>query len=85
MYSHTYILTEEEQYKYLGQNESVGYHQPLNKERVIKEYKRSVRKIWSSELYGNDKVTAHNTLTVPVITPTIGILEWTKKEICDIY
>ena len=77
-------LKEGEQYKYLGQDESVGYHGPLNKERVLKEYKRRVRKIWSSEHYGNNKATAHNTLAVPVITPTIGILQWTKKEICDI-
>ena len=77
-------LKEEEQYKSLGQDESIGYHGPLNKGRVIKEYKRRVRKIWSSKLYGNNKVTAHNTLAVPIITPTVGILEWTKKEICDI-
>ena len=77
-------LKECEQYKYLGQDESVGYHGPLNKERVLKEYTKRVRKIWSSKLYGNNKATAHNTLAVPVITPTIGILQWTKKEICDI-
>ena len=51
---------------------------------MLKEYKRRVRKIWNSELYWNNKATAHNTLTVPVFTPTIGILQWTKKEICDI-
>ena len=78
-------LKEGEQYKlYLGQDESVAYHGPLNKEWVLKEYKKRVRKIWSSELYGNNKATAHNTLAVPLITPTIGILQWTKKEICDI-
>ena len=78
-------LKEEEQYKYLGQDESVGYHGPLSKERVLKEYKRRVRKIWTSKLYGTNKLTAHNILAVPVpvITPAIGILEWTKKEICD--
>ena len=37
-------LKEEEQYKYLGQDESVGYHRPLNKERVIKEYKKESEK-----------------------------------------
>ena len=25
-------LKEEEQYKYLGKDESIGYHRPLNKE-----------------------------------------------------
>ena len=77
-------LKDRDKYRYLGQDESVGYHGPLNKERVMKEYKRRVRKISKSELNGSNKVTAHNTLAVPVITPTIGILNWTKKEICDI-
>ena len=31
-------LTEGEPYKYLGQDENVGYDNSLNKERVIKEY-----------------------------------------------
>ena len=57
-------LKEEEQYKYLRQDESVGYHGPFNKQHYIKQYKRRVRKIWSSELYENNKVTAHNTLAV---------------------
>ena len=70
--------------RYLGQDESVRYHGPLKKECVMKEYKRRVRKMWKSELNGSNKVTTHNTFAVPVITPTIGILSWTKKEICDI-
>ena len=38
-------LKDEEEYKYLGQDESVGYNGPLNKERIVKEYKKRVRKI----------------------------------------
>ena len=34
-------LKEEEQYKYLGQDESVGYCGPANKKSVIKEYEKS--------------------------------------------
>ena len=74
-------LKDEEEYKYLGQDESVGYNGPLKKERIVKEYKKRVRKIWSSALYSNNKVTAHNILALPVITPTFGILDWTKQEI----
>ena len=77
-------LKDEEEYKYLGQDESVGYNGPLNKEHVVKEYKKRVRKIWSSALYSNNKVTAHNTLAVPVITPTFSILDWTKQEITSL-
>ena len=71
-------LQEEELYTYLGQDEAV------DKERVIKEYKRRVHKIWTSELYSGNKITAHNTFAVPLIMPTIGILNWTRKEIEDL-
>ena len=76
-------LQEEELYTYLGQDEAVGYDGVLNKEKVTKEYKRRVWKIWTSELYSGNKVTAHNTFAVPLIIPTIGILNWTRKEIED--
>ena len=54
---------------------------PLNKQRIIKEYKRRVNKIWKSELNAINKSIAHNSFAVPIITPTIGILNWTKQEI----
>ena len=59
----------------------MGFDGPLNKDRIKKEYKRHVRKIWNSELYSNNKITAHNTFAIPVLAPTIGILNWTKQEI----
>ena len=36
-------------YKYLGQDENVGYNNVLNKEKVTKEFFGRIRKIWSSE------------------------------------
>ena len=74
-------LTEGECYKYLGQDESIGYNDVLNKERVIKEYMKRIRKIWSSELYPNSKVIAYNTFAIPVLTPTFGIAKWTKDKL----
>ena len=70
-----------EKYKYLGQDEGIGYDNVLNKDRVMKEYYRRIRKIWTSELYSQNKTIAHNIFAIPVITPTIGILNWTKDEI----
>ena len=58
-------LEHGEMYTYLGQDESITYNGPLNKERVTNEYKRRVRKIWSSDLYSNNKITAHNTFAIP--------------------
>ena len=37
-------IKEGDNYKYLGTDESVGFDGPLNKERVIKEYKRRVNR-----------------------------------------
>ena len=44
-------------YKCLGQDEDIGFNDTLNKEKVTKEYFQGVRKMWSSELYANNKVT----------------------------
>ena len=38
-------LPEEDNYRYLGMDESIGYDGPLNKIRVTSEYKNRVRKI----------------------------------------
>ena len=40
-------LEEGDTYKYLGQDESVGYDGSINKERVLKEYLKRVKKIWN--------------------------------------
>ena len=71
-------------YRYLGIDEAVGAVGPLNKDKVTKGYKKRVRKIWNSVLNRQNKVTAHNTFAVPIITQTAGILDWTKKEIEDL-
>ena len=74
-------IKEGESYKYLGQDENFGYVGSLNKEIVTTEYKKKVRKIWSSELSAYNKHLAHNTFALPVLTPTFGILDWTIREI----
>ena len=51
---------------------------------MLKEYFKRIRKIWNSELYAGNKAVAHNTFAIPVITPTFGILNWTKDELSDI-
>ena len=77
-------IQEGDCYKYLGIDESIGIDGPLNKQRVIKEYKTRVKKISRSELSGYNKAITHNAFAIPIVTPTIGILKWTKKEINDL-
>ena len=77
-------VAEGDVYKYLGQDENIGYDGPANKARVIKEYCTRVKKIWSSQLSAFNKVIAHNSFAVPVIIPSIGILDWCMEEIKEI-
>ena len=71
-------------YKCLGIDENISYHRPINKERVSKEYFTLTKKIWPSELSAYNKVIAHNAFAVPVLIPTIGVLDWTIGKIKDI-
>ena len=74
-------LQDIDSYKYLGADECVAYRGTLNKDRVVKEYIKRIRKIWKSELSARNKVIAHNSFAVPILTPTFGILDWNKDEV----
>ena len=53
----------------------------MNKARITKEYLNRVKKIWSSELSDYNKVVVDNSLATPIITPTVGIIDWTIDDI----
>ena len=74
-------MEEGEPYRYLGIDETIGYSGKFNKERVACEYYRRVKKIWISQLNSKNKTIAHNCFAIPVLTPTLGILDWTLEEI----
>ena len=40
-----------------------------------------MRKVRNSQLNASNKTIAHNVFAVPVLTPTIGILDWSKEEV----
>ena len=54
------------------------------KERVLTEYFKRVREIWSSELSGYNKFLFHHAFAVPVLIPTFGLLQWAIDEIDNI-
>ena len=64
-----------------GKTKTSRFNDILSKEKVTKEYFQRVRKIWSSELYTNNKVTSQNIFAIPVITPTFGIINRTKEKL----
>ena len=67
-------------YKYLGIDENISYNDPINKERVTKDYIIRIKKIWNSQLSDFNKAVAHNAFAVPTLTSIVGILDWTCKE-----
>ena len=67
-------VEEGDTYRYLGTEEAIGIADTLNKEKVLKEFKRRTKKIWTSELNAKNKIIAHNTFAVSMVTPMIGIL-----------
>ena len=77
-------LEEGESYRYLGVYENIEYNGKINKERILKEYYRHVKAIWLSELNSRNKTIVPNSFAIPILIPTVSILEWNIKEIEDI-
>ena len=71
-------------YRYLEIDENMSHSGPLNKENICREYIYRIRKIWLSELTDFNKMIAHNSFAIPLFTTTVGILDWTIKEINDV-
>jgi len=51
------------------------------KEKLGKEYYRWVHQILKTELNSKNKITALNTLAVPFLMYSFGIVNWLRKEI----
>ena len=76
-------IEEESTYKYLGMEESISYNNKMNKDNILKEYKRRLRRIWASELNAYNKVIATNMFAVPVVTYSFGVLRWTREDVLN--
>ena len=77
-------IADGDTYRYLGQDENIGYDGVINKERVRKELFLRCKKIWNSELSATHKATAHNVFAISMLLPTFGIIDWTIEELKDI-
>ena len=51
------------------------------KEKIRKEYNRRVRLILRTELNGRNKIEAINSLAVPVVQYSFGIIDWKISEL----
>ena len=68
-------------YKYLSVDESDGIQRSKMKEKIRKEYNRRVRLILRTELNGRNKIEAINSLAVPVVQYSFGIIDWKISEL----
>ena len=74
-------LEQEETYKYLGISEADGIQHASMKEKIKKELIRRTRSILKTELNSKNRVTAINTLAIPVVTYSFNIINWNMREI----
>ena len=74
-------LDQEGVYNYLGVDESDGVQHSKMKEKIRKEYNRRVRLILRTELNGRNKIEAINSLAVPVVQYSFGMIDWKISEL----
>ena len=77
-------LDQEDTYKYLGIHEGDGIHHSAMKEKIRKECYRRVRLILESELNSQNKFNAINSIGIPVVTYSFGIIKWSITDIARI-
>ena len=77
-------LDKAETYKYLGMEEGEGVQHYKMKVNIRKEYKRRIKLVLKSELNARNKIAAINTLAVPVILYSYGVIDWKLVEIQDL-
>ena len=69
-------LDQAETYKCLGMEEGEGVQHHKMKVKIRKEYKRRTKLVLKSELNTMNKIAAINTLAVPVIHFSYGVIDW---------
>ena len=74
-------LDQAETYKYLGMEEGEGVQHHKIKVKIRKEYKRRMKLVLKSKLNARNKIAAINTLAVPVILYSYGVIDWKLDEI----
>ena len=77
-------LDQAETYKYLGMEEGEGVQHHKMKVNIRKEYKRRIKLVHKSELNARNRIAAINTLAVPVILYSYGVIDWKLDKIQDL-
>ena len=80
-HKHIKELSNTESYKYLGVEESSNTHHKHMREKLKKEYYRRLRMILSTELSSPNKIMAINSLAIPVLSYSFGVVNWSKTDV----
>ena len=78
------LRQDENEYKYLGILELNQIKHNKMKEQVTAEYVKRIKATLKSQLTARNKITTINTLAVPVMRYSGGILKWTRLELQEI-
>ena len=70
-----------ENYKYLGVLEADTIKMELMKEKIMKEYRRRVKKVLGSKLNGGNTIKVINAWAISVVRYSGGIMDWTVDEL----
>ena len=73
------LLLTGDTHTYFGSEENIAYDGPMSKARMKKKNLSCVKKTWSPELSDYNKVVAHSTCAIPIITPTVGNIDWKQS------
>ena len=74
----------DEGYKYLGVLQTDDILEKEMKDRIRVEYKRRLKLLLKSKLYGGNMVQGINSWGVSIFRYSAGILRWTDKELRDV-
>ena len=74
-------LEQGEMYKYLGVHENTEIQQHKMKMNIKKEYFRRSRLVLKTELNLKNKIKALNSLAIPVVQYSFGVIDWKMQEI----
>ena len=74
-------LEQEKVYKYLGVDDSSGIQHARMMQKLKRELVRRTRLILKTELNSKSRITAINTLAIPVITYSFTTIDWNLSEV----
>uniref|UniRef100_A0A8D8RDC3 Reverse transcriptase domain-containing protein n=1 Tax=Cacopsylla melanoneura TaxID=428564 RepID=A0A8D8RDC3_9HEMI len=74
-------MGDEDLYKYLGYQQAKTIDHKNIKQALEKEYTSRLTKLCKTELNSKNLVKAINTLAIPVLTYSFGVISWTKTDL----